>query len=250
MDLSFIQAPASADGCKSKFTLIELLVVIAIIAILASMLLPALGKARSVAKRIECASTQKQLGVTLLMYVNDNQDHLPWASFKIGSQFPYWTYFLAPYYRVQYYPPSQWGKANTDLSRHIRCKGQGAENVTNPYQVYMYNATIGGESGHWDTTGSFSSSPKKLTSLRYASRVLAFTDSIYGEVGKNLIPTPFLQNFCGQTTYWWTNPFGNCTVGYSRHLMSANFLFTDGHVEVIPAPAGNFTLSSSHFLCQ
>lgn len=146
--------------------------------------------------------------------------------------------------------PHRNGERRTDLSRHIRCKGQGAENVTNPYQVYMYNATIGGESGHWDTTGSFSSSPKKLTSLRYASRVLAFTDSIYGEVDKNLIPTPFLQNFCGQTTYWWTNPFGNCTVGYSRHLMSANFLFTDGHVEVIPAPAGNFTLSSSHFLCQ
>ncbi len=67
---------------KKNFTLIELLVVIAIIAILAAMLLPALGKAREKAQAISCVNQMKQFGTAATMYVSDNKQILPTMRFE------------------------------------------------------------------------------------------------------------------------------------------------------------------------
>ena len=79
---------------RHRFTLIELLVVVAIIGILASMLLPSLGRAREKAKTAVCVSNVSQVNKALSLYTSDDDDRMPKAS--NGVQRDYWPSFLDP----------------------------------------------------------------------------------------------------------------------------------------------------------
>src|SRR6476619_1294314 len=71
------QTPSGQGRSSGAFTLVELLVVIGIIALLISILLPALGKARQQAKTVQCLSNLRQMGMGWQLYLNQSKGRLP-----------------------------------------------------------------------------------------------------------------------------------------------------------------------------
>lgn len=97
MDTAQKRTATSSAGAGAAFTLIELLVVIAIIAILASMLLPALARAKEAGKRIACVNGERQLGLAAIMFVDDNEGRFPVR--PAGGADPRWPELLKDYYK-------------------------------------------------------------------------------------------------------------------------------------------------------
>jgi len=78
---------------RAGFTLVELLVVIGIIALLVSILLPSLGRAREQAKQVKCLSNLRQLGMAFVMYTNDNRYHFPFRATDQGAYPEDWIWW-------------------------------------------------------------------------------------------------------------------------------------------------------------
>jgi len=162
---------------KQNFTLIELLIVMAIIAILASMLLPALASARDTAKRTSCMNQLKQHGQALHMYTGDFNDRFPesyswfyatWLSWLKPSLLPSNTY-LNP--MSQYVTPrSYYCQGDTVLKYPNNWKsytpdpGLGAVSYTS----YSYFGSIGRD--EFFKNGAFS--PRTARSKKLSSAVL------------------------------------------------------------------------------
>ena len=95
---------SAAKRLRGAFTLVELLVVIGIIALLLSILMPSLRKARSIAMRLACASNLKQISLAMNLYLNGNENTYPCAQDPVSTAPAYWLWmgrgwrgFVEPY---------------------------------------------------------------------------------------------------------------------------------------------------------
>jgi len=112
-----MRTPPRNTSCRTRrgFTLVELLVVIGIIAVLISMLLPALNRARESAKTVQCASNLRQMGLCIQLYTQDTKGRYLPAHFTAVVTEHFAPTNLAQYPAFFQYLPGMYLKDNTDV---------------------------------------------------------------------------------------------------------------------------------------
>lgn len=179
---------------RNGFTLIELLVVIAIIAILAAILFPAFAKAREAARKASCSSNLKQIGIGVMQYTQEYDEHYPCVA-DIGK--PNFPVLLHPYLKSK------------DL---YNCPSASSGNV---WDVNTWPDGVA-------TKSSYGANSFLIVNLAKGGQAMSL-----GEVkvpSSTYLGADSRQEFFGY--------FGEVTeVGEQRHGGGVNMLFADGHVK-------------------
>ncbi len=231
------------------FTLIELLVVIAIIAILAAILFPVFARARENARRASCQSNLKQIGLGIIQYAQDYDDHFPLQESNNGGNNPNyfaadgtsmsWDLMTQPYLKslqILVCPSDTRSVVNTDT-------GTSVTGARRSYAMARYLVThTGGTTGQTVTGGD----GKSLAAIPQASLTVMVGER---RGGGNATKAQWYYNaFMDQTPNAASDTaFDLGGGGNGVHLGTNVYLYVDGHVKAIKAPtAGTGTVLTGH----
>ncbi len=187
------------------FTLIELLVVISIIAMLISILLPALASARKSARAVQCLTSLKQLGLGLPMYANDFDEYFP------GVDKPIW--FVEPAGVTS--GPRPWLEAYIDGYENLDC--------TATDDRFFFKQGNYGMSFHINRFDLYGKKAKRLGDVIYHGKTLFMVD-VFNSSTNDLDA----RGYCTGNVYTYSGSTGKPNQDY-RHLGATNIVYVDGH---------------------
>lgn len=246
---------------RNGFTLVELLVVIGIIALLISILLPALNKAREAAYTVACLSNERQIAQAIFMYADANKGSLPDA-FNYAFNVPQtrWHGLILPYLGATFKPSAKTDVAVYLCPAHQSMRGPefGTNLGTTGLSGLDYAVNYGAAGGLFAWTnysGTPGSHSARMTQVRHPSNIFMLMDagiSVYAPFGAfstQYIGTPYAPplpnpyqwsldldyNNDGflDTDSGWLNGNGSAPVPYNgaefRHNKRVNVVFMDGH---------------------
>jgi prepilin-type N-terminal cleavage/methylation domain-containing protein/prepilin-type processing-associated H-X9-DG protein len=193
---------------RKGFTLIELLVVIAIIAILAAILFPVFARARENARRANCQSNLKQIGLGIMQYTQDYDEKMPGSTANNGGDF--------------YHSLSDYVQPYIKSTQIFKCPSDSTSNKYSYGYNYVYLALNG------------ISNAVSIAKIQSPAETVMLVDNLAGST----------QDFVYSARYWRSNGgstvYGNSastTNAYKhgdaddRHLDTISTLWCDGHVK-------------------
>lgn len=221
---------------SAGFTLIELLVVVAIIGLLAAILFPVFSRVRENARRASCQSNLKQIGASVMQYMQDYDEACPlsWYNAQTGDAVSYnyvvrWMDMVYPYVKSD--------QVFSCPSLKNRVYLPGTPNVSAPsnnYGGYIVNNDFYTPNNAWTAPASTAGAgavPKEIvTSAKFAqpANTIWYCDGDGSSENEAI----------GETQIGAAAPtYSNDTISFHhlvfRHLRLANFLFCDGHVKAM-----------------